>query len=336
MFLLQPWDKPMNYSDDTMHDAKTKESYFHNFLGQAKAVVRQAHVNDPQGWTTADRALHEHIVQTQHRVHTALCDNFKTYEAMQALVDMVSECNKYMKPGSSSSSDDADQRPKHYLIRKAALYLTKILRLFGVATGSDEIGLGDAGTSEAAVAPVVDAFCQFRDTLRTIAQQTKQMAVLEQCDIVRDDVLAGLGVKVEDGTDKSVWKLEDPATIRAQVAERKAQQAAAAAKKRAGKMARLEQDLAKARAAAVLPHEYFAQQSHKYGSFDATTGLPLTTADGAALSKSQSKAVNKELASHTKAHNKLMGQMEAEGSDVASHLAKLQAALDALKEQDDK
>ena len=72
-------------------------------------------------------------------------------------------------------------------------------------------------------------------------------------------------------------------------------------------------------------------RTEKFGSFDSATGLPLTTADGATLSKSQNKAVAKELAKHTKSHEKLVGQ--AEGGDLEAHLQKLETNLDALKKE---
>ena len=40
MFLLQPWDKPMNYSDQTVGDAKSKEALFNNFFGEVKTMLR--------------------------------------------------------------------------------------------------------------------------------------------------------------------------------------------------------------------------------------------------------------------------------------------------------
>jgi cysteinyl-tRNA synthetase len=61
MFLLQPWDKGMNYSDQTMQDAKAKEAVFRNFFGAVKAVLSEpaptgsanssAWLSKPVGWT---------------------------------------------------------------------------------------------------------------------------------------------------------------------------------------------------------------------------------------------------------------------------------------------
>ena len=94
MFLMQPWDKPMNYSDQTVEDAKTKEKYFKNFFGAVKSVLRNDFVSERQGWTPADRALFANLNETQGKVHASLLDNLKTFEVIQHLVDLFTECNK--------------------------------------------------------------------------------------------------------------------------------------------------------------------------------------------------------------------------------------------------
>lgn len=339
MFLLQPWDKPMNYSDQTVNDAKTKEQYFKNFFGQAKAVLRTP-LMEPgrrQGWTPADRALHQTITQTQESVHASLLDNFKTYQVIQSLVDLVSECNKYL----AAATDK--EPPKHFVIQTAALYVTKMLRLFGVVNGTDAIGFGDTSSSgssgEDAVAPFVDALVQFRDGVRDATKQKSNTpqessaALLAQCDHVRDVVLAQLGVRVEDSTDSSVWKMDDPAVIAKEIADKKRQQAEAAAKKHAAKITRLEQELVKATQAAIVPSKYFETvYPGKYKMDDAADAAPTTdAATGEPLSKSQRKSVAKELANHTKAHNKLVAA--AKDGDIAAHLEGLAATIDQLKQQ---
>ena len=62
------------------------------------------------------------------------------------------------------------------LLRKVAEYITRILRVFGIA-GEDEIGLcREAGSSAAAAvagegaAPLLDAFADFRTAVRTAAK----------------------------------------------------------------------------------------------------------------------------------------------------------------------
>jgi len=338
LFLLTSWDKPMNYSDQTVDNAKAKESYFKNFFGACKAVLRTHDwIAQPQGWDAADRSLHTSLITAQEQVHAALLDNFATDRALQALVDLVQECNKYLAAAATNNVP-----PKSLLIKKVALYVTKILRVFAVCDGTEEIGFGDSAggggaSTEDTVAPFVQAFVRFRDTVRTAAKKSgaSSKELLDACDEVRDSTLAALGVRVKDSGDAdSVWMMDDPAAIAKEVAEKREKQAEAAAAKRRDKIVRLEKELLAAQAAAVPPKELFRQQqSDKWGSFDDATGLPLTTTAGEPLSTSQQKATTKAQKNQEKKYEKLVKAAGGSADNIDEHLATLQAALQEVKEE---
>ena len=336
MFLMQPWDKPMNYSDQTVDDAKAKEKYFKNFFGAVKSLLRQDFVAELQGWNEADRALYKTLLASQEKVHTSILDNFKTYEAIQWLVDLVLECNKYL----TTAATEGNEPPKHVLVQKVALYVTKILRVFGAVEGNEQIGFGDSGSGEGGgggskedvVAPFVDAFVDFRENVRKAAKNKASGPgdFLQHCDDVRDNTLAALGIRVEDSTETSVWKMDDPETIRKEVEEKRQKAAEAAAKKQQKKLETLGNDLKKANAAKVPLVEFFktGANADKWGSYD-NDGKPLTTKEGEPLSKSQSKNVVKELKNHEKAHTKLVSSAGELGIDV--YIASLEQQVAELK-----
>lgn len=326
MFLLQPWDKPMNYSDQTVDDAKAKEKYFKNFFGAVKSVLRNDFVSERQGWTEADRSLWKTLNASQEKVHKSLLDNFKTFEAILHLVDLVQECNKYLT---------AEAKPKNILVQKVALYVTKILRVFGVVQGNDIIGFGsdggEGGSKEEVIGPFVDAFVDFREKVRSAAKAKSDPGqFLKECDAVRDDTLANLGIRVEDGADVSVWKMDDPEAIRKEVEEKRQKAAEAAAKKKKSKMDKLEKDLQTAEKARVATSDLFKTGAHaeRWGSYD-DTGKPLTTKEGETLSKSQQKSIAKEIKNQEKAHEKLKKTAGEQGID--NYIASLQKQLEDLK-----
>lgn len=327
MFLMQPWDKSMNYSDQTVDDAKAKEKYFKNFFGAVKSVLRNDFVPEQQGWTSVDRALWNTLNDTQQKVHASLSENFKTYEAIQHLVDVVQECNKYLT---------SEAKPKNLLVQKVAQYVTKILRVFGLVTGSDSIGFGESGSGEGAskeetVAPFVDAFVDFREQVRNEAKnKSGPVEFLKCCDDVRDETLANLGIRVEDSAETSVWKMDDPETIRKEVEEKRRNAAEAAAKKLRVKCERLEADLKKAEQSKIPPTEWFKSGTNadKWGTFDAD-GKPLTTKAGEELNKSQQKSIVKELKTQEKAYEKLAKTAGDQGIDA--YMEQLEKDLAALK-----
>jgi cysteinyl-tRNA synthetase len=327
MFLMQPWDKSMNYSDQTVDDAKAKEKYFKNFFGAVKSLLRNDFVREHQGWTPADRALYETLNTTQQRVHASLLDNFKSYEVIQHLVDLVQECNKYLT---------SEEKPKNMLVQKAAQYVTKILRVFGVVHGSDLIGFGDSSSgervsTEETVSPFVDAFVEFREKVRHAAKhKSTPIEFLKLCDDVRDDTLTNLGIRVEDSAETSVWKMDDPDTIRKEVQEKREKAAEAAAQKLRSKCERLDADLKKAQQSRIPPSEWFksGENAAKWGTFDAD-GKPLTTHTGEELNKSQLKSISKELKNQEKAYEKLSKTAGDQGIDA--YLAQIEQELSALK-----
>lgn len=326
MFLLQPWDKPMNYSDQTVDDAKSKEKYFKNFFGAVKSVLRNDFVAARQGWTPADRSLWETLQASQQKVHKSLLDNFKTYDVILHLVDLIQEFNKYLT---------AEAKPKNLLVQKVALYVTKILRVFGVVQGNDKIGFGsdggEGGSKEEAIGPFVDAFIDFREKVRGAAKaKSNPVEFLKACDDVRDDTLANLGIRVEDGADSSVWKMDDPEAIRKEVEEKRQNAAEAAVKKQNAKIDRLEKDLQTATKACLTPADMFktGANSEKWGSYD-DAGKPLTTKAGESLSKSQQKSIVKEIKNQEKAHGKLVKAAGEQGVDA--YISSLQQQLEDLK-----
>lgn len=74
-------------------------------------------------------------VGAQAKVHAALCDNFDTSGALLSLCDLVTEVNKYL----------GVPEPRHLLVRKAALYTTQILKVFGLVETVDDIGFPTGG-----------------------------------------------------------------------------------------------------------------------------------------------------------------------------------------------
>lgn len=244
MFLMQPWDKPMNYSDQTVDDAKAKEKYFKNFFGSVKSLLRnksepfQARHSSSSSSSSSDKDLSKSLNVIREKVHNSFCDNFKAYEVVQHLVDLVSECNKYLT---------TEQNPKHLLFKKVSTYLTKILRILGVVKGHDVIGFGETinetgATKEEKISPYVDAIVKFRQQIR-LASKSKQIDsndLLKFCDDAKLDTFANLGIQIEDDTSANandnananandndnakqtapVWKFEDPQVIRNDIEEK--------------------------------------------------------------------------------------------------------------------
>jgi len=193
-------------------------------------------------------------------------------------------------------------------------------------------GAGEGGASkEDTIGPFVDAFVDFRETIRNaVKSKAAPGEVMQHCDDVRDTKLAALGIRVEDGAGSSVWKMDDPEVIRKEVEEKRQKAAEAAAKKIKAKLDKLNTDLTKAQTSKIPPAEFFktGANAEKWGSYD-DKGMPATTKQGEPLSKSQQKSAAKELKNHQKAHDKLVSAAGEQG--IEAYLASLQQQIDELQ-----
>jgi hypothetical protein len=109
--------------------------------------------------------------------------------------------------------------PSQMLLQKCAVYVTKILRCFGVVEGSEAIGftLGHPvhhrEDTEKLVAPFVDAIVGFREAVRGCARTNAMdsAAMTQCCNDARDITLKALGVDVLDGAAGASWDAADAA-----------------------------------------------------------------------------------------------------------------------------
>ena len=394
MFLLQKWDRPMTYSDSAVDEAKTKERTFKNFFGAVKAHMRKDWLNSDVGYTATDRALTKTFEETQATVHASICNNFFTKGAVEALEKLVAEVNKYFA--------DPEASPSQYLVQKCAVYITKILRCFGMVEGAEDMGfiIPNVNTNrEGVLAPVVDQVVALRESVRAVARgsadadavtacvvapdaamktlgvtvaadhsswtsEDKVLAAsagmfidvyvnfrasvlalaakgapakeyLQACDVLRDETCVAAGIKVGDTVadgESATWMLDDPASLQAEIDDKKAEQKAKALTKVKNKLDKEEKKLATATATLIPAAQLFAGDKDeagaaKFGAELDAKGIPAKMANGDDLSKKLAKDCAKRLATHTKALAKL--EKQAKG-DVAAYVAAIEAEIAKL------
>jgi cysteinyl-tRNA synthetase len=333
MFLLQQWDRPMMYSSQAVDNAKKKESRFKEFFFKVKDYLRKdflAAKDRGIGWTAVDRELHEQLSECQEAVHEALCTNFNTADAMSALDGLISGVNKIFE---KNAGGPPEGNPAQFLLEKCGIYVTKILKNFGVIEGNDSVGFPTEG-GEGVVGPFVDALLNFREQVRSAALEKADPSVyLNACDSLRDDVLVDMGVRVLDGAAADAggaqWDMANPAELRKELEDKKAKEAEKAKQKVQRKLDSKIKELAKTKTSAVPPAETYTGQKDLYSAFD-ETGMPTKQADGEELSKAQVKKLKKELGNKTKAYEKLV--KEANG-DIPAFIAGIEAEIAALRAQ---
>lgn len=305
-FLLHKYNAPMDYGDNTMSHAMSIEKIFVEFFHNAKAVLREGKIIDPQRWDSNAKDLQNSVAAAMTAVDDALRDDFDTPACMTALADLVKSTNLYLDGCVSDG-----RKPVTLVVRNAAKYVTRIFKTFGLIPENSgvEIGfpVGGGTDGEEKMTPVLDALIDFRSTVREKARGKDLNAVLEECDTFRDDTLPPLGIRLEDKTGgKSVWKLADPAEL----LKEKEQKELEKQRKEEEKKAAAEEKARKDALNKLSPEDFMKQltleddkDKLKYSKFN-DEGMPTHFHDGEPLNKSQMKKANKEFQGQKKKYEK--------------------------------
>ena len=298
-FLLHKYNAGMDYGDNTMSHALIMEKQFSEFFHNVKAVLRERSIADLQKWNEETQVLQMALAAAEQKVDEALRDDFDTPTAMATLVDLVKATNVYL---------ETPDKIVFLVLRNVASYVTRMLKVFGLIHDDDIgfplAGVGGEDSTEETLTPVLDALMTFRSAVRDKARANDMNAVLQECDIFRDEVLPPLNIRLEDKPGgKSVWKLEDPE-------ERKRREVEALRKKEENE--RVAADMAKRDAVKSMPPVEFMKQltledgtTPKYTKFD-EMGIPTHASDGEPLSKNQSKKAAKEFQAQQMKYEKYM------------------------------
>ncbi|XP_005947154.1 cysteine--tRNA ligase, cytoplasmic isoform X2 [Haplochromis burtoni] len=314
-FLMHSWKDTLDYSSNTMESAVQYEKFMNEFFLNVKDILRAP--TDITGqfekWETAEVELNNSFCDRKSAVHEALCDNVDTRTAMEEMRTLVSQSNGYI-----ASKKSAKLRPNRMLMESIAAYLTNMLKIFGAVEGSDPIGFPMGGQSqsvdlESAVMPYLTVLSDFRERVRKIAREQKVTELLQLCDVVRDDMLPELGVRLEDHEGlPTVVKLVDKETLLKEREEKKRMEEEKKMKKLEAAKKKQEQEMAKLAKMKIPASEMFRSETDKYSKFD-ETGFPTHDVEGKELSKGQAKKLRKLYETQEKLHNEYL-QMNQNGN----------------------
>jgi len=317
-FLKHQYNAPMDYGDNTLRGAMDTEKKFVEFFHNVKAALRNAGglVSDQaQRWGDEEFALDAATTACMKMVDKAFRDDFDTPGVLTALSDLIKDMNKYLEAVEISDT----HKVIALVVRRAGLFVTKILKVLGLIPDNSGVEMGfpfdgtDDVNREEALAPILDVLMSFRSTVRDAARAKDMKGVLTACDEFRDDDLPPLGIRLEDKTGTSVWKLEDAAKLvleREQAIAQKLQKEEE--KRKAVEIAKLKEEAAK-----ISPIEYMTQilidveniKVKKYSKFG-EDGMPTHFHDGEELKKNQLKTAKKEFSAQKKANDKYMKKLE--------------------------
>jgi cysteinyl-tRNA synthetase len=290
-FLLHAWKETLDYGANTMEIAVRFEKLLSEFFLNVKDLIRQSKSTEMVKFDFSDLELSEKFIEARKAVHIALCDNIDTKSALDAIRELISFSNVYIR--------DKKSNVNVQLLEDIAVYITDLLKVFGaIPAGRKSIGFPVAGDGESGgnkeeiLMPYLNALADFRKLVRDNARQIKATEILQFCDEIRDEILPNIGVRLEDKEDRSAWKLVDRETLMKEKEEKKKREEQKKAEQLAKQELAKQKEKEKLEQMKINPIEMFRLQSDKYSAFD-ENGMPTHDNEGKEVSKGQQKKLKK-------------------------------------------
>jgi len=207
-FLLHKYNSEVNYSSYKLYHACSVEKKLVNFFENCKALLVQYPINSFRKWDDHASYLHTHFQESKDKVHSALLNDFDTPAVIYTLLDMIKMIDLYTINNINIVS---------LIVRNCALYVTKILKMFGlIPSVSDMIGfplsIDEEKQRQDFIAPIISALMDFRNRIKQLARdkfsRNLDTEVLNECRELRE-IMPPLGISIEDKPDGSCsWKFE--------------------------------------------------------------------------------------------------------------------------------
>uniref|UniRef100_A0A8C4P4Z4 Probable cysteine--tRNA ligase, mitochondrial n=1 Tax=Dromaius novaehollandiae TaxID=8790 RepID=A0A8C4P4Z4_DRONO len=202
MFCLRSkYSSAVEFSDETMDDAKHLLQAISSFIKDANAYIKGQLVCDP----VREDILWERLANTKVNVKAAFADDFDTSRAVAAIMDLIHHGNRQLKAVTKEA----------VYPRSSVVYGSMISYIEGFFTVyASAIVRGNS----AMLCNVIDELVSFRTKVRNYAlalpeatetmQQLMQerKPLLEACDHLRRD-LAAFGIHIKDRTAVSTWEI---------------------------------------------------------------------------------------------------------------------------------
>ena len=336
LFLMQPWDGSFTYSDQYMEEARDKDKRVQDFLGIVADLQRRDWLGAAVGSPTPEqRALTEAVSKAKTEFHLALLSNFDTPRALAAVMSVVDAFHAY----NAAVTGPGQAGPAALPCASAARFVADSLAVFGVEYEAS--GGGDAGGDR--VPPLLDALVAFRERVRAAAVASKNTELLKACDELRDGGLTDAGVVLEDRSSQglpALWKLRNPAELRAEFAAKKEKEERDRVEKLARKREVIRVKLDKAEkeleklVSAVASKGKASFPAPEFSEWDAD-GIPTKDAAGQALSGNKRKELAKEAKKVGEMYAAAVKGAEEQGVSLDAWLDKKRADVSAIRAEYD-
>ncbi|XP_069061221.1 probable cysteine--tRNA ligase, mitochondrial isoform X2 [Pleurodeles waltl] len=225
MFCLRcKYRSAVDFSDDSMNEAKSTLSTISSFMNDANAYMKGQLMCHP----VREDLLWERFTDTKVNVKAALADDFDTPRAVESVMDLIHHGNRQLK----AVTKETESSPSSPVVYGTMVsYIEQFFKTLGISFEARQAVAENR--SSAMLHKVIDELVDFRSKVRNYAldahedsacdqtaaaagekqQREKRRQLLRErepliqaCDIVRQD-LSAFGINIKDRGSKTTWEL---------------------------------------------------------------------------------------------------------------------------------
>ncbi|XP_031413578.1 probable cysteine--tRNA ligase, mitochondrial isoform X3 [Meleagris gallopavo] len=209
MFCLRSrYSSAVEFSDETMNDAKNILQAISSFIRDANAYIKGQLVCDP----VREDVLWERLASTKVNVKAAFADDFDTSRAVAAIMDLIHHGNRQLKAVTKVAVGGGNTALLSNVMDELVSFRTKVRNYALVlpeATETVQMEEGDVG----AKGPKEEQ----KEKRQQLMQERKPL--LEACDSLRGD-LAAFGIHIKDRSTASTWEMAEGGRAEQQAEEK--------------------------------------------------------------------------------------------------------------------
>ncbi|XP_076159005.1 putative cysteine--tRNA ligase, mitochondrial [Alosa pseudoharengus] len=211
--LLTKYRSGIEYSDESMNEARSSLATISSFTHNAQAYILGHLLCQP----IEETVLWERLASTQTSVRAALADDFDTPRAVDAIMNLIHQCNCQLQTVSKTAG--LSRSPA--VFGAVLSYIRETMEVFGVDLLDRKESSGE--DSSRVLENVVEQLVHFRREIRNFALEPvadgssgtpnkkkrlhpDRLPLLTACDALRND-LTPLGVHIKDRGTTSTWEI---------------------------------------------------------------------------------------------------------------------------------
>ena len=196
LFLLHTWNKPLDFTDDTINEAIMTEKRLSDFYANIDHILRTGKKTITK-YSQEDTDFLEFTINAKQQIKSCLLKNIKTKNVMVIILETIVNIYKYAATDYNT-----------VLVSRIFEYIDNMLQVFGLEFGKKN--------NDTSADKFIDILVDFREDVRSVVKQhVKEIPkdavsnIFKILDDVRDNKLKDEGIVIEDlGVNKknNKWK----------------------------------------------------------------------------------------------------------------------------------